>query len=353
MRILYVGQLVWWGTCLSRMRGLIRLGHEIIPIDIEPHIFNRSRWGRALHTRLLMGPGIRSLNKDVLIKAVENRPDIVWIDKGVYITPDTLQEIKEKTGALLLHHNTDDIKYPAHKFKFYLEALDIYDAHFTSNLNNVEEMKGMTKSYVGYNELAYDDEVYQKIEADEFKQDWRSEIFFIGHWEPRTERYIRSLVQAGLPVSVRGTGWRKVDGRGLPKGIVKSGSIFGEDYVKAINAGKIGLGIVSEYNRNATAARAFEIPACGTMLLAMRTGVLKTLYEEGKEAAFFDDEDELVKKAIYYLNNDSKRRSVAIEGRKRCIANKCTWMDRVSEMLADLRRTGILRPVSCAKGGGK
>lgn len=342
MRILYVGQLVYWGTCLSRMRGLRRLGHEIIPIDIEPLIFDRSRFSRILHTRFLIGRGIRLLNKNVLEKAVAERPDIVWIDKGTYIRPETLRKIKEKTNALLVHHNTDDIKYPAHKFKFYLEALDIYDAHFTSNLNNVEEMKGMTKSYVGYNELAYDDEVYQKIEADEFKQDWRSEIFFIGHWEPRTERYLRSLVQGRLPVSVRGVGWQKVDGKGLPKGVFKSGPIFGEDYVKAINAGKIGLGIVSEYNRNATAARAFEIPACGTMLLAMRTDVLETLYEDGKEAAFFDNEDELVEKASYYLNNDSERRNVAMRGRERCIANKCTWMDRVSEMLADLRSAGIL-----------
>lgn len=351
MRILYVGQLVWWGTCLSRMRGLIRLGHEIIPIDIGPLILDRSRWSRALHTRFLTGPGIRSLNKEVLIKAVENRPDIVWIDKGTYIWPETLKAIKEKTDALLLHHNTDDIRYPAHRFKFYLEALDIYNAHFTSNLNNVEEMKGMTKSYVGYNELGYDDEVFRKIDSGEIEQDLCSEIFFIGHWEPRTERYVRSLAQAGLPVSVRGAGWQKVDGKGLPKGVFKSGPIYGEDYVKAINAGKIGLGIVSEFNRNATAARIFEIPACGTMLAAMRTDVLETLYEDGKGVVFFDDEDGLVEKAGYYLNNESERVSIAAEGKKSCIKNKCTWMDRVSEMLADLRRSGILRPAGSAKRG--
>ncbi len=341
MRILYVGPLV--GTCLSRMNGLIRLGAEVIPINTDTYIFSKNRWIHRVHTHLLIGPGIHSLNREIQQKALEHKPDIVWIDKGNYIWPDTLRSIKHKTNAVLVHHNTDDIKNNQHKFKFYLQALDIYDAHFTSNLYNVDEMQSMTKSYVGYNELGYDDEVFRPVNSHEIDQRFKSDIFFIGHWEPNTEMYIKALVKAGLPVIVRGEGWIKPFKKRQLKDFVLSGSIFNEEYVKALNGGKIGLGIYSKWNRNTTAARVFEIPACGTMLLALRTRVLEGLYKDGKEAAFFDHPAELVQKARYFLNNDTERDAIALSGRDRCIKNQCSWKDRVSEVLTDLKSTGILR----------
>ena len=340
-RILYVGPL--GGTCLSRMNGLKRLGAEVIPVDTDFHIFSKNRWVHRVHAHLLIGPGIHSLNKEIQQKAHEHHPDIIWIDKGNYVWPDTLKSIKRKTNAVLVHHNTDDIKNNKHKFKFYLQALDIYDAHFTSNLYNVKEMKSMTKSYIGYNELGYDDEVFRPLDMNEVDERFKSDIYFIGHWEPNTEMYIRALVEDGLPVVVRGEGWIKLFEKRRLKDYVRSGSIYNEDYVKALNGGKIGLGIYSKWNRNTTAARVFEIPACSTMLLTIRTGVLEELYEDGKEAAFFDHPAELVQKVRYYLNNDTEREAIALAGKNRCINNQCSWKDRVSEVLTDLKSVGILQ----------
>ena len=63
-RILYVGTLMTGGTCLSRMNGLKRLGLKVIPVDTDLHIFSKYRWVRGIHNRLLIGPGIHSLNKE-------------------------------------------------------------------------------------------------------------------------------------------------------------------------------------------------------------------------------------------------------------------------------------------------
>ncbi len=269
------------------------------------------------------------------------QPDVLWIDKGVYLRLETLRFIKRKTKSFILHHTTDDILNKINKFDFYLKALDLYDVHFTSNLSNIDEMQKMTINPVVYNELGYDDRFFRHVDLEE-KDEWlNSEIFFIGHWEPRTELFIRALVDYGLPVAVRGHGWAKGNNRGLPGGIVRSGAVHASDYVKAINAGKIGLGIVSEWNRNETASRIFEITACGTMLLAMRTGTIERLYEDGKEIALFSNPQELVSKAKYYLEHEEVRKAIAEYGRTRCVKNRCSWKDRIVEILLYLEGIGI------------
>ena len=124
--------------------------------------------------------------------------------------------------------------------------------------------------------------------------------------------------------------------------MVKSGPVYLGDYVRAINGGKIGLGIVSKWNRNTTAGRIFEIPACGTMLLAERNTVIERLYEDGKEAVLFGAGQELIDKAAYYLERPEERRAIGQAGRRRCLANQCSWRHRVAEVLAELQAENLL-----------
>jgi spore maturation protein CgeB len=295
-----------------------------------------------MHHRFLIGPGIVSLNQELLRRVQEGKPGIVWVDKGAYFFPKTLRKIKN-TGALLVHHCTDDINVHSKHLKYYLKSLDIYDAHFTSNALNINEMRKMTSSYVSFNEIGYDDNIHYPLKLNSNDNYFKSDIFFIGHWEENTEQNIRALVDAGLPVTVRGPGWQGIRDRKLRAQVVKSGPIFLGDYVRAINGGKIGLGIVSKLNRNTTAGRIFEIPACGTMLLAVRNPVTERLYEDGKEAVLFGSTKELIDKAAYYLKHPEERKAIGQAGRQRCLANKCSWRHRVAEVLAELQARNLLR----------
>jgi spore maturation protein CgeB len=100
-----------------------------------------------------------------------------------------------------------------------------------------------------------------------------------------------------------------------------------QEYVWVLKLAAIGLCFVSEWNYNQTAGRSYEIPACGTLLLAMRTGEHQRHYREGQEAEFFGDEAELAAKVRNYLADAGARRRVAARGRERCVTSGYSWRD--------------------------
>jgi spore maturation protein CgeB len=322
------------------MEAIEQLGHKIVPIDTEPEDV-RKKQSRLIYraARKVFGPKDLANTNKRLIETVEKESfDIIWIDKGTLILPKVLKHIKETTKSLLVHYNTDDIMLKSHGFKNYIEAITIYDVHFTSNTFNVSELYELGARKVYFTENAYDDQMFSPVElSDEDKRRLGSDIFFIGHWEPKTEELICCLAKHGLPISVRGQNWHKARNKKLLRNVIKSGPVWEEEYVKALCSGKIGLGIISKWNRNQTAGRTFEIPACGTFLLTERTAAIQSLYREAVEAEFFSSSDELVEKAMYYLENEDKREEIARAGYKRCINSPYSWKPRVAEMLTRIK----------------
>jgi spore maturation protein CgeB len=83
--------------------------------------------------------------------------------------------------------------------------------------------------------------------------------------------------------------------------------------------------------------RTFEIPACGSMLLADRTEEHRDFFEEGQEAEFFDSIDEMIDKLKFYTRNESARKRVADGGYQRCKQAGYAYMCRLSTALKELR----------------
>ena len=110
-------------------------------------------------------------------------------------------------------------------------------------------------------------------------------------------------------------------------GHVQGRRLWNEEYVYALKGAQIGLCFLSDLNYNDTTVRSFEIPACGTFMLALRTPQHLDCYVEGQEAAFFDTPEELVQKARYYLEHDEERRAIARRGHQRCVESGYCWTE--------------------------
>lgn len=333
MKILYTGPLGKWTTTEARRKAFIELGHEIFLVDSSPLHAATNLLGK-IQGRLLTGPTVKWYNNQLLGKARETLPDMIWVDKGVCVWPRTLETMKKETGASLVHYNSDFIQYQKWEYRHYFRSIGLYDVHITTNAIDIPVLENMGARKVVRAEFGYDPEYNRPTElSDEDKLTYGHDMVFIGHWEPATEELLVACARKGLSVNLWGYGWKHARNKHLLNNNRRIEPLYGEAYIKTLAAAKICLCFLSKWNRNQSAGRTFEIPAIGGFLLAERTPDHFSYFDEGKEAEFFAGPAELIEKAQYYLKHEERRLAIARASHDRCLRSAYTHKDRVRQIL--------------------
>ena len=322
LRILYVGPLWEGGTCLQRMRALQRFGNEVVPFDTTPWVAGGHRIVRSIAHRFNFGPNVSGLNKSLLdyTKTV-GRLDLVWVDKGRWIFPETLIALKTQTSSMALHY-TPDPQLVFHKSRFFEKCIPHYEWVVTTKHFERGAYSALGARTVILVLQGYDRRFTEYPRASFARTEWVTDVCFVGHYERHYASRVRAASRTGCRLSVWGPGWIRASRlRSSLRRHVEGNGAWGEDYLTVLSGSKIGLGLLSKWIPETSTTRSFEIPAAGTFLLAERTEEHQELFEEGKEAEFFVGDHELNDKVQFYLANDHARRRIAEAGRERCICS--------------------------------
>ena len=358
MKILFLGEISKGQTSLMRMRALERLGHRVSGVNtIEP--WKRSSWvRRQLQRRLQRGSIVDSINRMVLSKAREFQPDLVWAEKQEFLTAETIEAVR-RLGARLVHFTPDPYFFlPWKRTQLMDQAIQAFDVLVYCKRYEQADYEALGKP-VFYMPLGYCDEIHRPLRSDDLC--WASEVGFLGGWEPRRERLLHAVAAAGIDIKIRGRYWEFLkDGRWTLRRFIilkqlagndvfrfhrdellahahRGGEVYGDDYARALSGSRIGLGLLRRICPDQHTTRTFEIPACGSMLLADRTDEHRSLFEEGKEAEYFDSAEELVDKAKFYGGHETARQRIAQAGYERCIRSKYAYIHRLAAVLHAMR----------------
>jgi spore maturation protein CgeB len=341
VKILFVGQIWpqdWVSTAWGRMEALRGLGHEIIPVDVCPF----GHWGgraAGLFHRLKSGPGIWRLNREVIERAQESRPDVVWVDKGDWIAHRTLAKLRAAGDPLCIHYTPDPAFTRHNRSRHFRASLPLYDLVVTTKAYELDLYRELGARDILFQYPCFDPMVHRPEEATaQERRDYSSDVAFVGTYAPGREHYLLPLAQAGVDLAIWGNGWQpSLRRRGLRdprlQRHLRGQALSGRDYALALGCARIGLGILSPLHPDRSTTRSLEIPACATLLLAERTEEHQALFEEGQEAEFFASQGELVEKTRYYLEHDDERRRLAAAGKARCVDSGYTSADRVRQIL--------------------
>ena len=332
--VLYVGQMWHGGTCRERARVLEANGWHVAPFDITPYQSSGGPILRRLEDRLLAGPNVLRFNRDLLRQVADLRNiDVVWIDKGRWLFASTLKELKQRTGAFLVHY-TPDPAFVVHTSRHFQRCLPLYDLCVTTKRYELEAYRHAGAREVAFTWQGVDDRFSRIAECAAIDSPGRSGVVFIGHREPHYERILTSIAQAGLELSVYGQSWHRARWRNAELApAIKGGPAWADAYARTLARAKVGLGLLSKLYPDQFTTRSFEIPAAGAMLLAERTAEHQELFDEGREAEFFADTAELIDKLRFYLAHDAARIAIAEKGRQRAITQH-GWTRVMSPVLA-------------------
>lgn len=320
MKVIYVGELWDGSTCFERAKVLVERGWNVLQFDTTSYLSRGGRLLRAFQHRLLFGPYVVRFNKDIIdfVKRAGSA-QVVWIDKGRWVFPATLEKIKDLTGALLLHY-TPDPAFTLHTSRHFENSLSLYDLCVTTKRYELDKYREAGAKRVVFALQGIDDRFIQCEQCKDIGGPHRAGIVFIGHNEPYYRSILALVGSKHRELQIFGPGWQPYAKRdGFLRPFIKGGPIWGKDYVSKLASAQIGLGLLSKYCLDQFTTRSFEIPAAGTMLIAERTEEHQELFEEGHEAEFFSDADELNDKIGFYINHESARCSIAEKGRRRTL----------------------------------
>lgn len=332
MRILFCGNTEPGWTGRDRIDALEASGFHVRAANSRPFIQAGTRIERSLAARWQLGRGVVRFNRLLRNEAARGGYDIVIVDKGLWIWPDTLAALKASARQGIAIHFTPDAQFLENRSRHFFRGLPLYDLAVTSkpfeveayNSAGVRELKLIHQGYGGR---------LRPVPTAEIPDHLRSEVCFIGHCQPHYARVLEYLA-ASVPLTIWGPNWTAyARDHAWARQVVRGEGFFGEDYVRALSGAKIAIGLLSKRIPETTTTRSFEIPACGTMLLAERTGDHQALFEEGWEAEFFDSPEECVEKASRYLADATSREAVAAAGLMRSRASGYSTAEQFGTIL--------------------
>jgi len=336
LSILYIGSLAEWCNSFRRYQALSNICPGTKAINTDPYILPKYMSGIQHH--LNIGPGIYLLNKKIRKSIKEKKYDIIWVDNKPYLSTKTLRFLKNhQPSAKIINLLTDD---PFGKFirswRLIKQTASLYDIFFVQRKINVEELKNWGAKRVELCYRSFDPAYNRPLLPDGSDYAlYHTPIGFVGTYENVRASFIAFLIENNIPVSVTGNDWPNGEHWEVIKPHYKGPSIYGDDYIKAINGMEIALHFLRHGNRDEQDSRTFEIPACKVFMIAERSELHSLLFKENEEAIFFSSKEELLEKVKKYLNDKNERERIALNGYKKCFSG---GYDHRSRMEAVIKR---------------
>ncbi len=330
IRVLYIGQCELGST--SRMR-FEKIQHyfssEIDLIDITPIINNTNKIMRSIGWRFKIGPLIRNINKEIedSIKCKDEKYDLIWVDKGVFIMPHIIKKFSEISKILV--HFTPDPAFFYHQSRLFNSSIKYFDACITTKSFELDAYNAMGSQSCHYVTQGFDKNIHRPLVDFSNK---KYEVCFIGHYEKERAKLIQLLLDNNIEVALAGIKWKRFVKKNKIKKLIYFGShVAGDEYVRLISSSKLGLGLLSKWIPELHTTRTFEIPACGTCLLTEENKEINEFFTDNECIKYKNDADCLNKIKII-LSNMNNLKDITDRGYKRVHIDRRDYESQIFDL---------------------
>jgi len=313
------------------------LGHEVEKIKVHGYI-SRGKLYKRIQGRLMMGPNFIHLWWDTLRKAELYKPDLIYFRIPIHFPYFIITRLKKISGAKIVQYMNDDPfgdKKNAHFYKYYYKSIRYFDKIYAFRELNIPEFYEYGARSVEVLLPYYVDQFHKR----DFKEltEFENDALFVGHGEDdiRLDCF-DAILKAGFNLKLAGSGFKPYSKNRLFNRLLPTHYLQPDEYYSAVKKANCNLCFYSSINRDIITTRVFEIVAMGGLLVCQRSSLVERIFEEGKEAFFFNTPDELVQIIEYLRNNIVMRNQVAKAGQVKLFKSNNESIDRARQILKDI-----------------
>lgn len=344
MKIFYVGyhNPHFIGITEYIEKAILEMGHRIDIFDFRSWLIP----GRIrAAVPVLDSLDRKRMNADLFGKVKKFRPDVLLVNGGWTIFPETITAIKKATGAITVNWIAD---FPL-MFNEYAASGPYYDHFFTSGTDALERYRKAGRRNGHWLPFACDPNVQRPLDvSEEDRAKYGCDICFVGSKYTERVEILEKLTD--LDLGIWGIGWDRLPESSPLGRFVRGNVVTPAEWVKIFSASKIALNIighrcdvmepyVEEKDFRMTNTKVFEILGCGAFQLVDARADAVTLFKDKEHLAFYKGPGDVAGLARYYLEHPEERARVAAAGREEALA-KHTYRHRIAEMLSVIGAAG-------------
>ena len=285
----------------------------------------------------ILGSSIIRMNYDLKKYVKEKKFDLVFLYNCTMIYPSTVRYM-QRCGARVFSYQNDDFfsdYYPFYYWRYAKRNTRIVDLNYVFRLKNFKDIEKYADRYDSKILRAYyiEDDNYI-CKEDEIIED-TPDVLCLAHYE-NDERieYITELAKEGIRIGVPEGLFIHIPEE-YRKNVVCLNNTRAPYYNRLLNSCKIPIIFLSSLNNDTYTTRCFEIPAAGKMIFCSFNDDMNSMYEEGREAVYYRNQKDFVKKIKYYLEHDDERERIAHAGYNRLLKDGHEIKDRARQIISD------------------
>ena len=293
--------------------GLVRNGH----FSFEFSYREVARWENIFRTSKM---GLKSMNRR-LLEAIEIvRPEVILFGHCELVFPETFHNIRKRTPQThLALWYADSYVFPK-KYKQLSERAALVDTVFTTTGGDLLRSLKKPNNRVAFLPNIADPSIerYRNFEKSDLPLDF---IYCGRDYNPeRTER-LRKLIAA--LADIRYEVW----------GCLEKPALTGQAYYDKLSQAAVSLNLSHREDIPFyTSSRLVQLTGCGLLTLCPRTPGMDILFGED-EIVYYQSDEDLIDKILYYIEHSDERRRVAEKGWSR--AHTSYSPERVTQFMVE------------------
>ena len=338
-KILCVGSFYGPSNAWRRKERLKALGYDVCEMNTSNLGMVEWETIRRIIIKFCKPLFVTILERTLIQTVRQHQPQVIFFEKSQWLRPRTFSKLRDAgpVGMVLAHYNPDEFfdSDNPNKWGFFLEAIPYYDVHFIPKPSNLQGYLDHGGKHIHVFDRSFDPSFHRPVPlSPEEKERFGCEIGFIGKWAPHREQVIAEVIRSGIPVAVWGNGWYRGPHWETIRPHWRGPAQYGEEYPKAICGMGIALHFLRKENFDEQDSRSFELPACGACMVAGRSPAHERLFEEGKEAFFFDETSELISILKDLQANPDLCKQIGEQAREKSVHSPYDHDARLTEFLS-------------------